>query len=206
VWEVLQIGNRPQRVWRGELRPYILCVKANTLIPVPRIFGFDLSQQNGVGDPCAFVEFQVEAVTLEAHIQNQGGFWESEVRHILNQLVKITLEISSLRFDAISRLRFRSDPDSYAIRNYDAADAPLSTTTMRYPRDNPRGNHTDSLHFFKQQQGQAAPYKPQEYRQDQDPLCCIPLCPTQQPLQLGTMPQYPYASLMDMALEEQAGA
>jgi len=53
-------------------------IAANISIPLPKVFGCNLSVHNGVGGPYMFMEM-VNGETLEVHIKKQGGIWENEV-------------------------------------------------------------------------------------------------------------------------------
>jgi Phosphotransferase enzyme family len=106
-------------------------VATHTSIPVPKVFGYDLSAHNGVGGPYMFMEM-VNGETLEMRIKRQGGIWGNEVRHILRQMTRINFELSTLKFDSIGRLQFGGEANSYRIASYDILSSSPSSTTAEY--------------------------------------------------------------------------
>ena len=75
-------------------------VAANTSVPLPKVFGCDLSVHNGVSGPYMFMEL-VNGEALKVHFKKQRGIWGNEVRHVLRQMVQAGLDHSTRKFDSI---------------------------------------------------------------------------------------------------------
>jgi Phosphotransferase enzyme family len=92
-------------------------IASKTRVPVPRVFGYNLFRDNDIGGPYMFMEM-VEGDTLETCMRKQGGIWGSQVRHLLKQMVQMTFELSTIKFNGIGRLRFGNTPTSFNLVSY----------------------------------------------------------------------------------------
>jgi hypothetical protein len=109
-------------------------VASKTKVPVPRVFGYELGPNNDIGGPCMFMEM-VEGETLENLMRKQGGIWGSQVRHLLDQLVPLVFELSTLKFDGIGRLQFGKLPDTVDLVSYNELSAPPFENAFQYLED-----------------------------------------------------------------------
>lgn len=82
----------------------LLYVAEMTSVPVPKVYGWDLKQDNPVGAMYMLMEM-VEGETVEQRIKQQDGITGFQVQKILTQMSRYTAELSSLRFDGIGRFR-----------------------------------------------------------------------------------------------------
>ena len=76
-----------------------------TDIPAPRVFGYNLHHDNGVGGPYMLMEM-VHGKSLQEHIESRGGISHVEVQRVLDQMSDYVAQLSNLRFKGIGRLRF----------------------------------------------------------------------------------------------------
>lgn len=109
-------------------------VASKTQVPVPRVFSYELCPNNGIGGPCMFMEM-VEGETLENHIRKQGGIWGNQVRHLLDQMVPLAFELSTIKFDGIGRLQFGKLPNTLDLVSYNELSAPPFENTFQYLED-----------------------------------------------------------------------
>jgi len=102
-------------------------------VPVPWVFGYDLGPNNGIGGPCMFMEM-VEGTTfkLENHIRKEGGIWGNQVRHLLDQMVPLAFEISTIKFDGIGRVQFGKLPHTLDLVSYHELSALLFDNVSQY--------------------------------------------------------------------------
>jgi len=84
-------------------------VKEKTNIPVPKVFGYNLCNDNGVGGPYMLMEM-VFGESLDQYIERCGGISHIEVKRILDQMSYYISQLSKLRFNGIGRLRFGESP------------------------------------------------------------------------------------------------
>jgi len=102
-------------------------IASKTQVPVPRGFGYDLGPNNGIGSPCMFMEM-VEGETLENPIRKRGN----QVRHLLDQMVPLAFEISTIKFDGIGRVQFGKLPNTLDLVSYNELSAPSFDNASQY--------------------------------------------------------------------------
>lgn len=92
-----------------------------TDIPAPRVFGYNLHHDNGVGGPYMLMEM-VHGKSLQEHIESRGGISHVEVQRVLDQMSDYVAQLSNLRFKGIGRLRFGESSSSPRLDPIDESD------------------------------------------------------------------------------------
>lgn len=77
-------------------------VKENTSLPVPTVYTYDLSGNNCLGAPYMMIE-RMPGESIENRVSRDGGIYTHQIRKVDDQVREYISELTTLRFDKISR-------------------------------------------------------------------------------------------------------
>lgn len=105
-------------------------VRKTTTIPVPTVYGHDLSANNRFGAPYMLIE-QMPGESIEERIIRDGGIYDYQIEKVENQIHRYMAELSKIRFNQIGRLGSNNQIISFPQLDSSLFDTPETYYTAK---------------------------------------------------------------------------
>ena len=120
-------------------------VRKTTTIPLPAVYGHDLSANNPFGAPYLLIE-QMPGESIEERIIRDGSIYDYQIEKVENQIHRYMAELSKVRFNQIGRL----GPNNQIISFPRVDSSPFDTPEAYYTAKVRASLSADPLHHVEE--------------------------------------------------------